>query len=74
MPSALDVPTGELGCDFEVYVDGRSGGKEFLPIKLFNILPATLNTDIFLILATSCEVNLSGFCEDSRASSLLSDT
>ena len=31
-----------------VCLDGNSLGIEFLPMKLCNILPATLNTEIFL--------------------------
>ena len=31
-----------------VCLDGNSLGNEFLPMKLCNILPATLNTEIFL--------------------------
>ena len=46
LPSAI---VGLFGTDF----DGNSGGIEFLPIKLFNIRPATLKTEIFLARAKS---------------------
>ena len=41
------LPDSLTFCEF-VCLDGNSLGIEFLPMKLCNILPATLNTEIFL--------------------------
>ena len=71
LPSAI---VGLFGTDF----DGNSGGIEFLPIKLFNILPATLKTEIFLARAKSVDDSvviflafgsisgISGFCKHKK--------
>ncbi len=66
-PEVPKVDKGEEGWDLGIEAveaevvmieDGSSGGKEFLPMRLFNIRPATLNTDIFrfLMVASAGEV------------------
>ena len=77
LPGASVVEVGTtngVSTDF----DGNSGGIEFLPIKLFNILPATLKTEIFLARAKSVDDSvviflafgsisgISGFCKHKK--------
>ena len=48
------LPESFMFCEF-VCFDSNSLGIEFLPMKLCNILPATLNTDIFLTRVKSAD-------------------